>query len=37
MLVIYIKKEHYDALLKQGEDPKKVVDKLLVEYLKAAE
>ena len=34
MPVIYIKKEHYDALIRKGETPKKVVDKLLIEYLK---
>ena len=34
MPVIYIKKEHYNELVKRDEDPKKVVDKLLVDYLK---
>ena len=33
MPVIYIKKEHYDKLIKQGEDPKKIVDQLLVKHL----
>jgi len=35
MPVIYIKKVHYDELIKQGEDPKKTVDTLLTEYLKS--
>ena len=34
MPVIYIKKEHYDEMIKRGEDPKKVVDTLLIEHLK---
>jgi len=33
MPVIYIKKEHYDALINRGEIPKNVVDDLLIEYL----
>jgi hypothetical protein len=33
MPIIYIKKEHYDALIKRDEVPKEVIDKLLKEYL----
>jgi len=34
MPVIYIKKEHYDEMIKQGEDPKAIVDQLLIKHLK---
>ena len=33
MPVIYIKKDHYDELIKRDEVPKDVIDKLLSKYL----